>query len=109
MVSSVFQILIGERIQATRSYDVGLVIAGLAPLLGLVALLVLWPRDVKADVDLARATYQKMVQNLCGPPVYASGGVAEIEEVCYYLDASVFSAAGGAFRLAGYAEYPFSR
>ena len=68
------------------------------------------PRDVKAVVDLlARATYQKMVQNLCGPPVYASGGVVEIEEVCYYLDASVFSAAGGAFRLAGYAEYPFSR
>jgi len=75
------------------------------------------PRDVKAVVDLlARATYQKMVQNLCGPPVYASGGVAEIEEVCYYyfgikapLDASVFSAAGGAFLLAGYAEYPFGR
>jgi len=44
------------------------------------------------------------------------GGVAEIEEVCYYyfgikapLDASVFSAAGGAFLLAGYAEYPFGR
>jgi len=67
------------------------------------------PRDVTAVVDLARATYQKMVQNLCGPPVYASGGVAEIEEVCYYLDASVFSAAGGAFLLAGYAEYPFGR
>lgn len=42
MVSSVFQFLIGDRIQATKSYDVGLVIAGLAPLVGLVALLVLW-------------------------------------------------------------------
>ena len=42
VVSSAFQILIGERIQATKSYDVGLVIAGLAPLVGLVALLVLW-------------------------------------------------------------------
>ena len=42
VVSSVFQILIGARIQETRSYDVGLTIAGLAPLAGLVALLVLW-------------------------------------------------------------------
>lgn len=42
VVSSVFQILIGNRIQATRSYDAGMVIAGLAPLAGLVALLVLW-------------------------------------------------------------------
>jgi ACS family hexuronate transporter-like MFS transporter len=42
VVSSVFQILIGARIQATKSYDVGLVIAGLAPLVGLIALLVLW-------------------------------------------------------------------
>jgi ACS family hexuronate transporter-like MFS transporter len=42
VVSSINQILIGARIQATKSYDVGLVIAGLAPLVGLVALLVLW-------------------------------------------------------------------
>jgi ACS family hexuronate transporter-like MFS transporter len=42
VVSSVNQILIGARIQETRSYDVGLVIAGLAPLVGLAALLVLW-------------------------------------------------------------------
>lgn len=42
VVSSVFQILIGARIQETKSYDVGLLIAGLAPLAGLVALLVLW-------------------------------------------------------------------
>ena len=42
VVSSVFQFLIGDRIQATQSYDVGLVIAGLAPVAGLVALLLLW-------------------------------------------------------------------
>jgi ACS family hexuronate transporter-like MFS transporter len=42
VVSSVFQILIGARIQETKSYDVGLLIAGLAPAVGLVALLVLW-------------------------------------------------------------------
>ena len=44
IVSSVFQILIGTRIQETKSYDVGLVIVGLAPLVGLIALLVLWKR-----------------------------------------------------------------
>jgi len=42
VLSGTFQILIGERIQATKSYDVGLVIAGFAPLVGLAALLVLW-------------------------------------------------------------------
>ena len=41
-VSSVFQILIGARIEATKSYDTGLVIAGLAPVLALVVLVVLW-------------------------------------------------------------------
>lgn len=45
VISSVFQILIGARIQATKSYDVGLVIAGLAPLVGLLALVLLWKRD----------------------------------------------------------------
>jgi MFS transporter, ACS family, aldohexuronate transporter len=42
VVSSINQILIGARIQETRSYDVGLVIAGLAPLAGLVVLIALW-------------------------------------------------------------------
>jgi MFS transporter, ACS family, hexuronate transporter len=42
VASSVFQILIGKRIQESNSYDVGLMIAGLAPLVGLLALLVLW-------------------------------------------------------------------
>jgi len=66
------------------------------------------PRDVTA-VALPGPHIRRWSRIFGGPPVYASGGVAEIEEVCYYLDASVFSAAGGAFRLAGYAEYPFSR
>lgn len=47
IVSSVFQILIGARIQETKSYDVGLVIAGLAPLVGLVALLALWKSNAE--------------------------------------------------------------
>jgi MFS transporter, ACS family, hexuronate transporter len=42
IISSVFQILIGARIQQTKSYDVGLAIAGMAPLLGLIVLLALW-------------------------------------------------------------------
>jgi ACS family hexuronate transporter-like MFS transporter len=42
VVASTFQIVIGARIQETKSYDLGLVIVGLAPVLGLVALLTLW-------------------------------------------------------------------
>ena len=42
VVSSLNQILVGAHIQATGRYDVGLVIAGLAPLLGLAALVLLW-------------------------------------------------------------------
>jgi hypothetical protein len=38
----VFQILIGARIQETKSYDVALVIAGLAPFVGLIAIITLW-------------------------------------------------------------------
>jgi ACS family hexuronate transporter-like MFS transporter len=45
VVSSVFQILIGARIQESNSYDVGLVIAGLAPLAGLVAIMTIWRPD----------------------------------------------------------------
>ena len=41
-VSSSFQILIGKHIQETHSYDVGLVIVGLAPVAGLLALVLLW-------------------------------------------------------------------
>ncbi|MBN9518674.1 MFS transporter [bacterium] len=49
VVSAVNQKTVGEVIKATHSYDVGLVIAGLAPLLGLVALLVLWRNSPPAE------------------------------------------------------------
>ena len=42
VVSAVNQVAVGDHIKATRSYDVGLVVAGLAPLLGLAALVLLW-------------------------------------------------------------------
>jgi ACS family hexuronate transporter-like MFS transporter len=42
VVSAVNQKTIGETIKASHSYDVGLVIAGLAPLLGLLVLAALW-------------------------------------------------------------------
>lgn len=44
VVSSVFNIYIGAEIQAMKSYDTGLVIVGLAPMLGLVVLLLFWGR-----------------------------------------------------------------
>jgi ACS family hexuronate transporter-like MFS transporter len=43
VASSVFQVLIGAEIQASKSYDVGLLIAGLAPLAGWLALVLGWP------------------------------------------------------------------
>jgi MFS transporter, ACS family, hexuronate transporter len=43
MISSAFQIYVGGRIQAEKSYAVGLVVVGLAPSLGLLALATLWP------------------------------------------------------------------
>lgn len=42
VISAVNQILIGAHIKETKSYDVGLVIAGLVPLVGLLALAILW-------------------------------------------------------------------
>lgn len=42
MISSGFQIAIGARIEETKSYDAGLAIAGLAPVVGLAALVLLW-------------------------------------------------------------------
>jgi len=45
IISGTFQMFIGARIQATNSYDVGLLIAGLAPVLGLFALLLLWRKQ----------------------------------------------------------------
>jgi hypothetical protein len=38
------QILIGQHIEATKSYELGLLIVGLAPVVGLIALLFCWPR-----------------------------------------------------------------
>jgi ACS family hexuronate transporter-like MFS transporter len=43
VVSSLSQILLGQHIEATHSYQAGLVMVGLAPMLGLFALLVFWP------------------------------------------------------------------
>jgi hypothetical protein len=41
VVSGQFQIYVGAEIEQTRSYDTGLLIVGLAPMVGLAALLVL--------------------------------------------------------------------
>lgn len=43
VVSSLSQIYLGRHIEATKSYELGLVIVGLAPVIGLIALLLLWP------------------------------------------------------------------
>jgi MFS transporter, ACS family, hexuronate transporter len=45
IVSSLSQILLGQRIEATNSYQIGLVLVGLAPMIGLIALLLFWPRQ----------------------------------------------------------------
>jgi hypothetical protein len=42
VAAGVFQGGIGEHIEATKSYDLGFVVGGVAPLVGLVALLTLW-------------------------------------------------------------------
>ena len=47
VASSYFQIQIGERIRVEQNYKAGLMIAGLAPIIGLVALLLLWGRTRK--------------------------------------------------------------
>jgi ACS family hexuronate transporter-like MFS transporter len=48
IVASLSQIYLGRHIEATKSYQLGLVIVGLAPLIGLIALWLLWP--VKKEV-----------------------------------------------------------
>lgn len=47
VTSSYFQIEIGARIKAEHNYHAGFLIAGLAPIIGLVALLLLWGRTRK--------------------------------------------------------------
>ncbi len=44
LVSSRMQKLVGSDIDATRSYAAGIMMAGLVPMLGLAAMLTLWPR-----------------------------------------------------------------
>lgn len=44
MTSSPMQWLVGANIEATRSYATGIVMAGMTPLLALLAMLTLWPR-----------------------------------------------------------------
>jgi ACS family hexuronate transporter-like MFS transporter len=44
VASGTLQIVLGRHIEATKSYELGLMIVGLAPLVGLVALLLCWPR-----------------------------------------------------------------
>lgn len=43
VVSSLSQIYLGQHIETTQSYQLGLLIVGLAPTLGFIALLLLWP------------------------------------------------------------------
>ena len=50
VVASVSQILLGQQIEATKSYQLGLVIVGLAPTIGLIALLTLWPKPSRPAV-----------------------------------------------------------
>ena len=44
---SMSQIYLGEVIEKTQSYEIGLLMVGLAPLIGFAALLFLWPHDRK--------------------------------------------------------------
>ena len=52
IVSSLNQILVGRHIEATKSYELGLMIVGLAPMVGLIALLLWWPRIKTSPVVL---------------------------------------------------------
>lgn len=45
VASSLTQILLGRHIEATRSYELGLVIVGLVPLIGFCVLALCWPRQ----------------------------------------------------------------
>ncbi len=44
-VSSPLHRVLGEYVDATRSFDLGVALVGLAPLLGLAAMLILWPKE----------------------------------------------------------------
>jgi ACS family hexuronate transporter-like MFS transporter len=50
-VSSLSQIYLGRHIEATKSYELGLTLVGLAPVIGLLAILLLWPRRPATATD----------------------------------------------------------
>ena len=52
IVSSLSQIYLGRQIEASKSYELGLTMVGLAPMLGLFALLFAWPRTTPARTAL---------------------------------------------------------
>jgi ACS family hexuronate transporter-like MFS transporter len=52
IASSLNQILVGQHIEATKSYELGLMIVGLAPMVGLVGLLLCWPRLKPSPAEL---------------------------------------------------------
>ena len=45
IVASPLHRVLGGYVDATRSFDLGVALVGLAPLLGLAAMLILWPKD----------------------------------------------------------------
>ncbi|MBY0587069.1 MFS transporter [bacterium] len=53
IVSSLSQIFLGQHIQATQSYALGLSIVGLAPMIGLAAMILFWPRTTVSNRSLA--------------------------------------------------------
>lgn len=55
IISSVSQIYIGRRIEATHSYQLGLLMVGLAPVLGLLALMFVWPKSPETTAKLKTA------------------------------------------------------
>jgi ACS family hexuronate transporter-like MFS transporter len=49
LVSSPMQSVFGKIVDRTHSYDAGLAVAGIAPVVALVALLFLWPSETVGD------------------------------------------------------------
>lgn len=55
IVSSLWQYYLGNQIQATKSYRLGLLMVGLAPMIGLIALLIFWPNEKRDPIALTSA------------------------------------------------------
>lgn len=51
IVSSLSQIYLGRQIEASKSYELGLLMVGSAPMIGLIALVLLWPTSSPAKAD----------------------------------------------------------